>query len=131
MKKKVFPVIAVILILALAYFWVSSGFIKNTSVFINDYTVSSDGKKITINVGVSSSMGFIREVKVHQQQGGKLYLDCYSAFGGLNGRIGAKDTFTFLLDEDTTAIAVYRNPDCYETVLVKNADGLWQRADQQ
>ena len=131
MKKKVFPVIGVILILALAYFWVSSGFIKNTSVFINDYTVSSDGKKITINVGVSSSMGFIREVKVHQQQGGKLYLDCYSAFGGLNGRIGAKDTFTFLLSEDTSSIAVYRNSDCYETVLVKNADGLWQRADQQ
>lgn len=131
MKKKVFPVIGVILILALAYFWVSSGFIKNTSVFINDYTVSSDGKKITINVGVSSSMGFIREVKVHQQQGGKLYLDCYSAFGGLNGRIGAKDTFTFLLSEDTSSIAVYRNSDCYETVLVKNADGLWQRAKQQ
>lgn len=131
MKKKVFPVIGVILILALAYFWVSSGFIKNTSVFINDYTVSSDGKKITVNVGVSSSMGFIREVKVHQQQGGKLYLDCYSAFGGLNGRIGAKDTFTFLLSEDTSSIAVYRNSDCYETVLVKNADGLWQRAKQQ
>ena len=131
MKKKVFPVIGVILILALAYFWVSSGFIKNTSVFINDYPVSSDGKKITINVGVSSSMGFIREVKVHQQQGGKLYLDCYSAFGGLNGRIGAKDTFTFLLSEDTSSIAVYRNSDCYETVLVKNADCLWQRAKQQ
>ena len=131
MKKKVFPVIGVILILALAYFWVSSGFIKNTSVFINDYTVSSDGKKITINVGVSASMGFVREVKVHPQQGGKLYLDCYSAFGGLNGRIGAKDTFTFLLSEDTSSIAVYRNSDCYETVLVKNADGLWQRAKQQ
>ena len=85
------------MILALAYFWVFFRIYKATlQVFINDYTVSSDGKKITINVGVSASMGFVREVKVHQQQGGKLYLDCYSAFGGLNGRIGAKDTFTFL-----------------------------------
>lgn len=75
-------------------------------------------------------MGYIRDVKVHQQHGGKLYLDCYSAFGGLNGSIGAKDTFSFELNDDTTIIAIYRNSNAYEEVLVKAADGSWLRAKQ-
>lgn len=129
MKKAVTWIIGIVLILAIVYF-AGSGFIKNTSTFISGYNVSADGKEITLIVGVSSSMGHIRDVKVRQQYGGKLYLECYSAFGGLNGSIGAKDTFKFSLDEDTSGIAVYRGPNCYEEVLVKNADGTWQRAGQ-
>ena len=75
-------------------------------------------------------MGYIRDVRVHQQYGGKLYLDCYSAFGGLNGSIGAKDTFSFELHDDTTIIAVYRNSNAYEEVLMKAKDGSWQRVKQ-
>ena len=126
MKKTVTWIIGIILILTIVYF-VGSGFIKNTSAFINDYNVSADRKEITLIVGVSSSMGHIRDVKVHQQHGETLYLACYSAFGGLNGSIGAKDTFTVSLDADTSVIAVYRGSNCYEEVLVKNADGIWQR----
>lgn len=74
-------------------------------------------------------MGYIRDVNVHQQQGGRLYLDCYSAFGGLNGSIGAKDTFSFELNDDTTIIAVYRKSNVYEEVLVKAEDGSWQRTE--
>ena len=129
MKKRLFVSLVIALMLAFIYF-VGTGFMKNTSAFIDDYSVSADGKEITISVSVASSMGYIRDVKVHQQQGGKLYLDCYSAFGGLNGNIGAKDIFTFLLDEDTSIIAIYRNSNCYEEVLVKVADGTWQRAKQ-
>lgn len=75
-------------------------------------------------------MGYIRDVRIHQQEGGKLYLDCYAAFGGLNGSIGARDTFTFALDDDTSIIAIYRNPGCYEEVLTKVEDGSWQRASK-
>lgn len=127
MKKKIFAVLGIVIALILIYF-VGSGFMKNTSAIINDYSVSTDGKEITIKIGVSSSMGYIRDVSVHQQHGGKLYLDCYSAFGGVNGSIGAKDTFTFDLNDDTTIIAVYRNSNAYEEVLVKAEDGSWQRA---
>ena len=129
MKKKVFVVIATVLVLVVIYF-VGSGFMKNTSAIINDYSVSADGKEITINIGVASSMGYIRDVKVHQQHGGKLYLDCYSAFGGLNSSIGAKESFTFKLDDDTTIIAIYKNSNTYEEVLVKAEDGSWQRVKQ-
>ena len=127
MKKKVFAVLGVIIALILIYL-VGSGFMKNTSASITDYYVSDDGKEITISVGVASSMGYIRDVSVHQQHGGKLYLDCYSAFGGLNGSIGAKNTFTFGLNEDTTIIAIYRNSNTYEEVLIKTEDGSWRRA---
>lgn len=129
MKKKVFVVIAAVLALVIIYF-VGSGFVENTSAIINDYSVSADGNEITLNIGVASSMGYIRDVKVHQQYGGKLYLDCYSAFGGLNGSIGAKESFTFELNDDTAIIAIYRNQNAYEAVLVKAEDGSWQRAKQ-
>lgn len=127
MKKIVFASIAAVLVLAAIYF-VGSGFVKNTSVIINDYHVSADGKEITLDIGVASSVGYIRDVKIHQQYGGKLYLDCYSAFGGLNGSIGAKESFTFELNDDTDIIAVYRSANAYREVLVKAEDGSWQRA---
>ena len=126
MKKKSFRVIVIILVLIILYF-VVPGFMKNQSVVIDGYTVSADGKEITLNVSVASSMGYIRNVKIHQQQGGKLYLDFYSAFGGPNGFIGAKKEYTVPLDEDTSIIAVYRNPNAYEEVLVKASDGTCQR----
>lgn len=129
MKKKIFAAIVIASLLAGIYL-IGSGFIKNTSAFISDYRVSADGRELTIHMGVSSSAGFIRDVKVHQQQGGKMYLDCYSVFGGINGRWGAKDTFTFSLEEDTSVIAVYRASNCYEEALTKTADGVWQRAGQ-
>ena len=84
MKKKIFAAIVIASLLAGIYL-IGSGFIKNTSAFISDHRVSADGRELTIQMGVSSSAGFIRDVKVHQQQGGKMYLDCYSAFGGING----------------------------------------------
>ncbi|MBQ9262882.1 MAG: hypothetical protein IJ189_01570 [Clostridia bacterium] len=129
MKKKCWLIIGIIIVLALVYFW-GPGFTKNTAASIIDYSVSKDGKAITIKFGVASSTGFIRDAKISQQHGGKLYLDCYSAFGGINGSIGAEDTFTFPLNEETSIIAVYRNKDAYEEVLVKAEDGTWQRSNQ-
>lgn len=82
---------------------------------------------MTITVGVSTSIGYIRKVSEHQQHGGKLYLDCYSAFGGINGSWGATSEYTIQIDEDTEMIALYRSADCYDPVLEKDANGEWQR----
>lgn len=128
MKKsiKVFVIalITIVLLSTVLYLMVP-GFTKQESVYITDYTVSEDGKEMTIKIGVSSSMGYVRKVSVHQQQGGKLYLDCYSAFGGINGSWGAKSEYIIQLDEETEAIALYRNSDCYEVVLNKTEDDKW------
>lgn len=94
------------------------------------YSVAENGQKITLKIAVTSSVGYIRNISVHRQEGGRLELDCYSAFGGLNGSIGAKDTFTFQLKEDTSSIALYRNADFYENVLIKDEGGVWRRASQ-
>ncbi len=126
MKKTIIIIASVIVLVFLVYF-VGSGFVKNTSAFIEEYSLSDDGKQITIRFGVSSSVGYIRNAAVHQQHGGKLYIECYSAFGGLNGSIGAKDSFTYDLEEDTAIIALYSGDDCYEEVLYKSDDGTWQR----
>ena len=124
--KKVIIISAIVIIAIIGTYLIGSGFVKESEAFISDYTVSADGSEITIDVGVASSIGYVRKVSVHQQQGGKLYLDCYSAFGGINGSWGAKSTYTIPLDENTTTIALYRNNNCYDVVLEKDSEGVWQ-----
>ena len=125
-KKSILIGIAAVSVLAVLYF-VGSGFRKNPSAFLQDYRVSADGKEISLRIGAASSMGYIRKVKAHPQPDGKLYLDCYSAFGGLNGHVGAKESFSVELNEDTAVIAVCRNANAYEEILIKAEDGSWQR----
>jgi len=125
--KKIIIISVLVIIAIIGTYLISTGFLKESQAYISDYTVSADGSEMTIDVGVATSMGYIRKVSVHQQEGGKLYLDCYSAFGGLNGSWGAKSTYTIPLDENTTTIALYRNTNCYEVVLEKDSVGVWQR----
>jgi len=125
MKRRTLTISAVIIIMAGVYI-ITPGYFKNGNADITDYSVSADGTEMTIKVEASS--GHIRKVAESQQHGGRLYLDSYYAFGGFNGTIGAKDEYTIQLDEDTEMIAVYRNTNCYEPVLEKNADGKWERA---
>lgn len=126
MKKKIAIGMIVAVVLCGGYF-IGSGFLRNGSVYMDGYSVSGDGREITLDIGVAASRGYIRKMEISQQQGGKLYIDCYSAFGGINGRIGAKSSFTLPLDADTEIIGIYRNANCYEEILHKDADGSWQR----
>ncbi len=128
MKKRILILLAALILLVGAYL-VTPGFIKNGSAFIHDYSVSADGSAITLTVGVADSVGYIRKVAVNQQQGGTLYLDCYNSFGGFNGTIGAKNTYTIPLVEDTTRIALNRSHQDYQDILEKNAEGEWQRVN--
>ena len=126
MKKKFWTAV-VLLGLVLGAYGVGSGFVKEGSAYIQDYTVSADGSEITLEIGVGSSAGYIRKITEHQQQGGKLYLDCYAAFGGMNGSVGARTTYTLPLEEETSRIGLYRKANCYEEVLRKDGQGVWQR----
>ena len=128
-KYKRIVAIALTIVVALAALYViAPGFAKQGNAYIADYSVSEDGTEMTITVGVSTSIGYVRKVSEHQQHGGRLYLDCYSAFGGINGSIGAKNEFTIPLDEGTETIALYRANNSYEPVLQKDASGTWQKA---
>ena len=126
MKKKWIAAALVFAALCFCYLF-GTGFLKNGAVYVADFVVSEDGGMITLDVGVGVSTGYVRKLAVHQQSGGKLYLDPYSAFGGINGSLGARSLYTLLLEDDTTVIALWRNENCYEEVLRKNADGAWER----
>lgn len=128
MKKK-FWTATVLTVLVLGGYGVSSGFMKVNSAYIQDYTVSEDGSEITLEIGVADSAGYVRKIMEHQQQGGKLYLDCYAAFGGVNGSVGVRTTYTLPLEEETFLIGLYRQDNCYEEVLRKDAQGIWQRVE--
>lgn len=128
MTKRLLIVVTFLLVAFLIYF-IGSGFSKNGCVYIGEYSVSEDGKEITLDIGVAASTGYIRKAVIHQQEGGKLYIDCYSAFGGINGSIAAKSEFVLPLAENTTVIGIYRNENCYEEILHKDANGIWQRIE--
>ena len=127
MKKNVIFVVAIIVAL-IASFLIGTGFMTRTDVGLGAYSVSEDGSDITLNVGVMSSMGYIRAFK---DNGGGVkphYLTFYSTFGGLNSSFGAAKSFVLDLGKDDTEIYFNRPNGSYELVLVKNVDtGEWER----
>ena len=124
MKKWLCIVPAVLLCLCLLW-GIGTGFMKNNSVLIRDWSVSDDGTELTLTACPTSSVGSLRKV-TYRQQNGRLYLDFYAAFGGLNGRSGAGDVITVPLIGDTRAVAV-RQRGGYTDVLVRDEVNGWQR----
>lgn len=124
MKQKLCILITVLIVLFAAYF-IGTGFMKCTSVCIGEYSVSPDGREMTVRVFTASSAGSVRKITVRQKNG-ETYLDCYAAFGGFNGSIGAKTQYTFPLPENAQSILLCRDGG-YETVLRKGGTGNWER----
>ncbi|MGN0335789.1 MAG: immunoglobulin-like domain-containing protein [Lachnospiraceae bacterium] len=125
MKKKIIAVISVMVVL-ISIFLVGTGFQKRTDAVLVDYSVSEDGTEITLNVGIPTSMGYIRGFK---DNGGGVkphYLTFYSTFGGINSPIGAKNSFILELASDDTEIYFNRPDKGFELVLVKDEEtGQW------
>lgn len=117
-------------ILLMAVLWLGvTGFTVQTAAYINDFTVSEDGSEIFLRVGVSSSMGYVRAFR---DAGGGVkphYLQFYSAWGGLNSSLGAKNEFTLPLSDEDTEIYIYRGENGYDLALQKDElTGEWRRA---
>lgn len=125
-RSQIIGIVLAVVIVIVGLYLLLPGFLKIGDVHLIDYALSEDGSEITLHLGVSSSAGYIRKVSVHQQHGGKFYLDCYRAFGGINGSIGAKNQFTIPLDADTETIALYRAQNAYDVVLERDEAGNWE-----
>ena len=126
-KKLVFVLLALVCIVAI--WMIGSGFAATTSVYItDDFVVSEDGSAITFTVGIGSSMGYVRGYK---DEGGGVkphYLKFYSAWGGLNSSIGAKNKYTLELSPDDTEIYVYHGDGGYDLALEKDSvSGEWHK----
>lgn len=118
-------ILAIIVILAFAYF-IGIGFSTRSDVYLATFNVSPSGDEMTISVGVASSMGYTRAIKNVSDSPEEVKLKCYSAFGGLNSSIGAKNTFDIQLKPEIEKIYLYSFGE-YRLVLQKNTEtGEWQ-----
>lgn len=129
MKKRYWlVVVAAVLLLAALGWLVGTGFIEQHQAVLTDFALSEDGSRITMEISVMSSMGYVRG---YRDMGGGVkphYLVFYSTFGGLNSRLGAKNTFVLELGKDDREIWFNRAGGGYELVLIRDeATGTWQR----
>ena len=116
MKKKLTIVFILIISAVLCLLFVTGG--KMTTVVPTDFSLSEDGNVMTIEVGVASSMGYVRKMNV-KQGGDNLYLTFYSTFG-LNNNFGAMDKFQVELTPLCEEIYFYHGDGGYSLVLQKN-----------
>lgn len=124
--KKKLGIIVLSIICIISFYMIISGFSIQTSAYItDDFTVSEDGSEITFKVGIGCSMGYVRGYK---DEGGKEkphYLKFYSAWGGFNSTIGAKDEFVLKLDPEDTKIYVYHGANGCDLTLQKDIN-FWK-----
>lgn len=122
---------AILLIIIFASYWIGTGLLERSDVVLVDYSVSEDGTEITLNAGVSGSMGYIRGYK---DKGGGVkphYITFYATFGGLNSAFGSKNEFVLQLSPNDTEIYFNRADGGYEVVLVKDEEtGRWFRPNK-
>ena len=126
MKKLLIRACVVIVLLCMVY-GIRSGLMVNSAAWPTEFKVSEDGRALTLNAGVMSSVGHIRACK-DQVVDGKHYLKFYAAFGGINGSIGAKNAFTIPLGENDSEIyCLSMDGKKYRLCYRKNADsGIWE-----
>ena len=87
---------------------------------------AEDGKALTMHTGIWSSMGYTRAVRT-KQVGDTLQCTFYTAFGGLNSKIGAQNVFTVPV-EGCSQVAFFRGDGRWDIVLQKDpTTGAWER----
>ncbi len=100
-----------------------SGFQRRNDVFVSDFSLLEDGKALP-EIGVAGSMGYVRKLEPIGTKDNVLLLDAYSAFGGPNGSIGAKDAYAIPVAEDVSAVALCRSGGEYENCAGKEGRDL-------
>lgn len=121
-KKILIAIITIVILLAVIIFLLLTGK-PRTDVFLKDFIISPSGETMTLKVGVTSSIGYIRKMK---RTSGSMnyYLTFYSTFG-INSKFGAKDAFELELDKNVDEIYFYTGNKGYKKVLEKNETGIW------
>lgn len=125
--KKPLTIIAIIILLILGAYYIGLGFLPRTDVVVADFEVSEQENEMTIYTYILSSAGYSRTVKNVSDDPEKMKLKFYSAFGGVNGSIGAKSEFDLPLAPECKEIYVLLYDD-YRLTLAKNpTTGEWER----
>lgn len=123
MKKKNIIILTIIVIIAFIILFILITGRARTDVYLKNYEISSDGKTMTLNIGVTNSFGYVRKMK-RTSGSTNYYYTFYSTFG-FNSKIGAKDIFTINLDENVDEIYFYTGDGGYKLVLQKDINDNW------
>ena len=129
MKYSTLLSVLIVIVLAIV---IGSGFDIRGDVVLDDYRADADGGAVTVEVDVISPMGYVRSVR-ERQDGNCLYVSFYSAFGGHNGSIGAKDSFELTTPADCREIYFVCDGTAenrYNLVLRReDAASAWERVE--
>ena len=120
-EKRIVRTIFITIFLLIIAYLISTGFMKRTDVALGNFAVSLDGTELTMNVGVTSSAGYIRGFKEKDLNPEQKVLTFYSTFGGINSIFGAKNTYTLQLSPELNEIYFYNSKNSMELKLVKDA----------
>ena len=118
-KKKITILVGSIVLVALIIcgLLISTGS-KRDDVYLTNFHVSEDESKMTLDVLVTNSAGYVRNLKV--KQGGDSYYITFYSTSGLNNRLGAKDKFEIDLNPACGEIYFYSGGGGYKLVLDKD-----------
>ncbi len=118
------------LLSALVLWWLLfTGLFTRSDVYLQDYSViyREYGDLITIETGVSSSMGYTRDYKDVSHDPTRMELTFYSAYGGPNGTWGASDVFVLQPAAQCTQIWIHHNGEPQLTLEKDPVTGLWTK----
>lgn len=116
-KRKV--IIFLVVIFAFIILVLLGGLKKRTDVTLIDYSVIEEGKKMKLYVEITSSTGYLRNLKV-KQVGDNEYITFYSTFGFFNSKFGAKNEYEIKLNQSCNQIYFYKGDGEYELFLQKD-----------
>ena len=119
--KRVLIIITIGLAAVLLWMFFAQTFAVMDNVYIESFTLSEDGQTMTIRVAVGVSVGYTRSVTV-KEEGDALRLEFHPAYGFINGKIGAKNTFDIPLKPYQDKIYIF--PSGHG--LLRNEQGEWQ-----
>lgn len=120
--RKLFIVCITLIVLVIGSLFLLTGKAR-TDVYLKDFEVSSDGKKMILKVGVSGSSGYVRKIE-RTSDSANGYYTFYSTYG-INSKLGAKDTFEIELDEDMNEIYFCTGNGDYKLVLTRYVLNKW------
>ena len=124
--EKLVYIIIFIVFLAIISIFIFTG--NKTSVILKDYEIFDN--KITLKVETSDSSGYLRKMKVKEDDG-KYYLTFYKTFG-INNKLNSKDTFELELKEDINEIYFYGYNKEFNCILTKNKEtNTWEYNEQE
>jgi len=122
--KKIIFIIPVLIFVILTII----NFIPKEDVFLGSFTISEDGKQVSMEVGTASSLGYIGRNTI-KKSGNGLYVKFYFSFIGRN-TVGGGNQVNLKIFDGCDSIYFYGYNNTYEMKLKKNIEtNHWERAD--